>query len=58
MTRTMIRRRATAPAVSEPNSLTLGAIGPILLHDVQYIEQTAHFKPRTCTRAKPACQRL
>ncbi len=32
-----------APAVSDRNSLTLGANGPILLHDVHLIEQMAHF---------------
>jgi catalase len=32
-----------APAASDRNSLTLGANGPILLHDVHFIEQMAHF---------------
>ncbi len=32
-----------APAVSDRNSLTIGADGPILLHDTHFIEQMAHF---------------
>ncbi|MDP3969495.1 MAG: catalase [Nocardioides sp.] len=32
-----------APAVSDRNSLTVGANGPILLHDVHMVEQMAHF---------------
>jgi len=32
-----------APAVSDRNSLTLGANGPILLHDVHFLNQMAHF---------------
>ena len=32
-----------APAVSDRNSLTVGANGPILLHDVHFLEQMAHF---------------
>ncbi|MGZ4495440.1 MAG: catalase [Nocardioides sp.] len=32
-----------APAPSDRNSLTLGANGPILLHDHHFIEQMAHF---------------
>ncbi|MFC5677627.1 catalase [Aeromicrobium endophyticum] len=32
-----------APAPSDRNSLTLGADGPILLHDVHMVEQMAHF---------------
>ncbi len=32
-----------APAPSDRNSLTLGANGPILLHDTHFIEQMAHF---------------
>ena len=32
-----------APAQSDRNSLTLGANGPILLHDHHFIEQMAHF---------------
>ena len=32
-----------APAVSDRNSLTLGAHGPILLHDVHFLNQMAHF---------------
>src|SRR5258706_15683407 len=32
-----------APAASDRNSLTLGADGPILLHDHHFIQQMAHF---------------
>src|ERR1700710_1243287 len=32
-----------APAPSDRNSLTVGADGPILLHDHHFIEQMAHF---------------
>jgi catalase len=42
-----------APAVSERNSLTLGANGPILLHDVQYIDQMAHFNRERVPERSP-----
>ena len=32
-----------APAASDRNSLTIGADGPIPLHDTHFIEQMAHF---------------
>jgi catalase len=32
-----------APAISDRNSLTVGPDGPILLHDVHFINQMAHF---------------
>ena len=32
-----------APAASDRNSLTIGADGPIVLHDVHFLEQMAHF---------------
>ena len=32
-----------APGISERNSLTVGANGPIPLHDVHFLEQMAHF---------------
>ena len=32
-----------APTPSDRNSLTVGANGPILLHDVHFLEQMAHF---------------
>src|SRR5258707_12117710 len=32
-----------APAASDRNSLTVGADGPILLHDTHFIEQMDHF---------------
>ena len=34
---------AGAPAPSDRNSLTIGADGPVLLHDVHFLEQMAHF---------------
>ncbi len=34
---------AGAPAVSDRNSLTVGPNGPIVLHDVHFLEQMAHF---------------
>ena len=42
-----------APSVSERHSLTLGANGPMLLHDVQYIEQMAHSTASECPSAAP-----
>ena len=35
---------AGAPAPSYRNSLTIGPDGPVLLHDVHFLEQMAHFK--------------
>ena len=35
--------RTGAPAASDRNSLTLGTNGPILLHDLHFLEQMAHF---------------
>jgi catalase len=32
-----------APAISDRNSLTAGANGPIMLHDVHFLDQMAHF---------------
>jgi catalase len=32
-----------APATSDRNTLTLGPDGPILLHDVHFLNQMAHF---------------
>ncbi len=34
---------AGAPAPSDRNSLTIGPDGPIVLHDVHFLEQMAHF---------------
>ncbi len=42
-----------APAVSERNSLTLGANGPILLHDVHFLEQMAHFNRERVPERSP-----
>ena len=44
---------AGAPAVSDRNSLTLGADGPILLHDVHLIEQLAHFNREKVIERQP-----
>ena len=32
-----------APAPSDRDALTVGSDGPILLHDVHFLEQMAHF---------------
>src|SRR5450631_2145120 len=42
-----------APAVSERNSLTLGANGPTLLHDVHFLEQMAHFNRERVPERSP-----
>src|SRR3546814_16693602 len=46
---------AGAPAPSDRNSLTIGPDGPILLHDVHFLEQMAHFnREKTIERQPPA----
>ena len=42
-----------APAVSDRNSLTLGANGPTLLHDVHFLEQMAHFNRERVPERSP-----
>jgi len=42
-----------APAVSDRNSLTLGANGPILMHDVHALEQMAHFNRERVPERSP-----
>ncbi len=42
-----------APAVSERNSLTVGANGPILLPDVHFLEQMAHFNRERVPERSP-----
>ena len=44
---------AGAPSVSDRNSLTLGADGPIMLHDVHLIEQLAHFNREKTIERQP-----
>ncbi len=44
---------AGAPAVSDRNSLTIGADGPILLHDVHFLEQMAHFNREKVPERQP-----
>jgi catalase len=44
---------AGAPAPSDRNSLTIGADGPILLHDVHFIEQMAHFNREKVPERQP-----
>ncbi len=44
---------AGAPAPSDRNSLTLGADGPLLLHDVHFIEQMAHFNREKVPERQP-----
>ena len=42
-----------APAFSDRNSLTIGADGPILLHDVHFLEQMAHFNREKVPERQP-----
>src|SRR3546814_10911778 len=42
-----------APAPSDRNSLTIGADGPILLHDVHFLEQMAHFNREKVPERQP-----
>ena len=42
-----------APAISDRNSLTVGADGPILLHDVHFLEQMAHFNREKVPERQP-----
>jgi len=42
-----------APAVSDRNSLTIGSDGPILLHDVYFLEQMAHFNREKVIERQP-----
>ena len=42
-----------APAPSDRNSLTVGADGPILLHDVHFLEQMAHFNREKVPERQP-----
>ncbi|PJG45458.1 catalase [Sphingobium sp. LB126] len=42
-----------APARSDRNSLTIGPNGPILLHDVHFLEQMAHFNREKVPERQP-----
>ncbi|ANN65612.1 catalase [Bordetella bronchialis] len=42
-----------APAVSDRNSLTVGPDGPIVLHDVHFLEQMAHFNREKVIERQP-----
>ncbi|KUH95627.1 catalase [Mycobacterium sp. IS-3022] len=42
-----------APAASDRNSLTVGAGGPIVLHDVHFLEQMAHFNRERVPERSP-----
>jgi len=44
---------AGAPAPSDRNSLTVGADGPIVLHDVHFLEQMAHFNREKVPERQP-----
>jgi catalase len=44
---------AGAPAPSDRNSLSVGANGPLLLHDVHFIEQMAHFNREKVPERQP-----
>ncbi|WP_370324771.1 catalase [Euzebya sp.] len=42
-----------APAPSDRNSLTVGTDGPLLLHDVHFLEQMAHFNREKVPERQP-----
>ena len=42
-----------APARSDRNSLTVGPNGPVLLHDVHFLEQIAHFNREKVPERQP-----
>ena len=42
-----------APAPSDRHSLTVGADGPLLLHDVHFLEQMAHFNREKVPERQP-----
>jgi catalase len=42
-----------APAPSDRNSLTIGSDGPIVLHDVHFLEQMAHFNREKTIERQP-----
>ena len=42
-----------APAPSDRNSLTIGPDGPIMLHDVHFLEQMAHFNREKVPERQP-----
>jgi len=42
-----------APAASDRNSLTIGADGPIVLHDGHFLEQMAHFNREKVPERQP-----
>src|SRR5690606_35826727 len=42
-----------APAPSDRNSLTIGQDGPIVLHDVHFLEQMAHFNREKVIERQP-----
>ena len=44
---------AGAPSPSDRNSLTVGPDGPILLHDVHFLEQMAHFNREKTIERQP-----
>jgi catalase len=44
---------AGAPAPSDRNALTIGPNGPILLHDVHFLEQMAHFNREKVPERQP-----
>src|SRR3546814_14303367 len=42
-----------APAASDRNALSIGPDGPILLHDVHFLEQMAHFNREKVPERQP-----
>jgi catalase len=53
MDRNFSTTSAGAPAASDRNSLTVGPDGPILLHDVHFLEQMAHFNREKVPERQP-----
>ncbi len=53
MTTTHSTTGAGAPAPSDRNSLTAGTNGPLMLHDVHFLEQMAHFNRERVPERSP-----
>jgi catalase len=53
MTTTHSTTGSGAPASSDRNSLTAGSNGPLLLHDVHFLEQMAHFNRERVPERSP-----
>jgi catalase len=44
---------AGTPAASDRNPLTIGPKGPIVLHDIHFLEQMAHFNREKVPERQP-----